>query len=146
MSDVQTLPNEINDEENIARVVFSPMMVEDGDVSPTAFNLRDLKKPEEYISVFRHDYLVPTIKNVSMIHPPENNTIYGYALLNVGICRNVSFKDIMTDVLYHPSKSNIYHAGIHFSKSGTDIKGSCIDPDFIIVTQMLANNSKLITF
>lgn len=148
MSDVQTIPNEIDNEENIARVVFSPMMIEDGEISPSAFYLRDLRKPEDYVSVFRHDYLIPTVENVSMIHPPKDNIIYGYALLNVGICRKISHKDIMLDVLSHPNQSNPYHAGIHFSKSGIALtgKGSCIDPDFIIVTGMLANNSELIVF
>ncbi len=55
---MQSLPIDINDEENIARVVFSPLMVEDGDVSPSAFFLRDLKPPEDYVSVFRHNYII----------------------------------------------------------------------------------------
>lgn len=146
MSDVQSLPIDINDEENIARVVFSPLMVEDGDVSPSAFFLRDLKPPEDYVSVFRHNYIEPTIENVSMIHPPKGNSIYGYALLNVGVCRGISYKEIIIDVLSHPSRSNPFHAGIHYSKSGTVIKGKCTDPDFIIVAGMLANSSEIRPF
>jgi hypothetical protein len=113
---VRSLPQNINDGENIARVVFSPMMVEDEEVSPSAFFLRDLKPPEDYVSVFRHNYIVPTFENVSMIHPPKGNAIYGYALINVGICRNITYKDIMIDVLPHPNRNNPYHAGIHYSK------------------------------
>ena len=55
MSDVQSLPIEVTNEEDIARVVFSPLMVEDGEVSPSAFQLRDLHKPEDYVSVIRHN-------------------------------------------------------------------------------------------
>lgn len=146
MNDAQTIPSHINNEENIARVVFSPLMVEDGEVSPSAFFLRDLKSPEDYVSVFRHNYIEPTIENVSMIHPPKGNSIYGYALLNVGVCRGISYREIMIDVLPHPNKSNPYHAGIHFSKSGTAIRGMCTDPDFMIVAGMLANNSELNSF
>lgn len=146
MSEVRPLPQYIDDEENIARVVFSPMMVEDDEVSPSAFFLRDLKPPEDYVSVFRHNYMVPSLENVSMIHPPKDNTIYGYALINVGICRNITYNDIMIDVLSHPNQKNPYHAGIHYSKSGSAIKGACADPDFIIVAGMLANNSELTTF
>ena len=146
MSEVQSLPQNINDEENIARVVFSPMMVEDDEISPSAFFLRDLKLPEDYVSVFRHNYIIPTPENMSMIHPPKNNTIYGYALINVGICRNITYKGIMINVLSHPNQRNPYHAGIHYSKLGCAIKGACADPDFIIVAGMLAKNSELASF
>lgn len=37
MSEIQSLPQNITDEENIARVILSPMMVEDDEVSPSAF-------------------------------------------------------------------------------------------------------------
>lgn len=146
MSKVQSPPVEICNDENIARIVFSPLMIDDGEVSPTAFYLRDLRPPEDYVSVFRHNFIEPTIENVSMIRPPKDNSICGYALLNVGVCRSISFKEIAIDVLSHSSKNNPFHAGIHYSKSGSAIKGVCIDPDFIIVTSMLANNSELKRF
>lgn len=146
MSEIQLPLQNITDEENIARVILSPMMVEDDEVSPSAFFLRDLKPPEDFVSVFRHNYIIPTPENVSMIRVPEGNILYGYALINVGICRNITYKDIMIDVLSHPSPRNPYHAGIHYSKSGNAIKGSCADPDFIIVAGMLANNSELTSF
>jgi len=146
MTDELSLPENISDEESIARVVFSPSMVEDGEVSPSAFFLRNLRSREDYVSVFRHDYIEPTLDNVSMIHPPKDNSIYGYALLKVSFCRQVSYKDILLNVLSHSTKSNPFHAGIHFSKSGTAIKGACADPDFIIVAGMLAIESELHTF
>ncbi len=37
MSEIQSLPQNITDEENIARVILSPMMVEDDEISPSAF-------------------------------------------------------------------------------------------------------------
>lgn len=146
MSEIQSVPQDVTNEENIARVILSPMMVEDEDVSPSAFFLRDLKPPEDFVSVIRHNYMMPTPENVSMIRVPKGNTLYGYALINAGICRNITYKDIMIEVLSHPTKKNPYHAGIHYSKSGNAIKGSCTDPDFIIVAGMLANKSELKSF
>lgn len=146
MSNSPQPPINISDDEKIARVVFSPLMVDDGALSPSAFFLRNLRQPEDYVSVFRSNYFEPTRKNVSMIHAPEGNDFYGYALLNVGICRSISFKEIMIDVLSHPTANNPFHAGIHYSKSGTSIKGRCTDPDFIVVATMLANNSELKPF
>lgn len=141
-----SLPEKIGDEEKVARVVFSPSMVEDGELSPSAFFLRNLRTPEDYVSVFRYNYMKPTLQNVSMIHPPKDNSIYGYALLKVSFCRQVSYKDIVLEVLSHPTKNNPVHAGIHFSKAGAVIKGACADPDFIIVAGMLANESSLCSF
>ena len=141
-----SIPEEIDDIENIARVLYSPLLVEDGVVSASAFHLRNLKRPEEYVSVFRHDYVIPTLKNTSFIRVPEDNEMYGYALLNVGKCRGISFKEIKTEVLPHPNEKNPSHAGIHYNKGNETIKGICIDPDFMIITQMLANNSVLYPF
>lgn len=146
MCDSQHINAFVANEENLARVIFSPLMVEDGDLSPSAFFLRDLKPPEDYVSVFRHNYFVPDRDNISMIKPKNGNVIYGYALINAGECRLTSFKDILVDVLPHPTKNNPYHAGIHYSKSGRTIKGACADPDFIIIAGMLANKSELIAF
>ena len=141
-----SIPEEIDDAENIARVLYSPLLVEDGIVSASAFYLRNLKSPEKYVSVFRHDYVVPTLENTSFIRVPEDNEMYGYALLNVGECRRISFNEIKTEVLSHPKEKNPSHAGIHFNKGNETIKGTCIDPDFMIITQMLANFSVLYPF
>lgn len=146
MSNVQYPPKAIANEESIARVVFSPLMVEDDEVSPSAFHLRDLRKPEDYVSVIRHDYLTPTLGNIPIRRAPQGNAIYGYALLNVGACRKIAYKDITIDVLSHSSCQNPYHAGIHFEKSCAAIKGRCMDPGFIVVASMLANISSLISF
>ena len=43
-------------------------------------------------------------------------------------------------------RENPYHAGTHYSRPDSAIKGACTDPDFIIVACMLANNSVLTTF
>ena len=44
--------NEINDEEQVARILFSPSHIYEGRVSPKAFKLEMLKNgAEDYISV-----------------------------------------------------------------------------------------------
>ena len=121
-------------------------MIVNGKVAPTAFQLRNLSKPEDYVSVFRNDYVEITQEYVSMIHPPCDNYIYGYAHLNVGECRKIAYEGITTEVKPHATKNNPFHAGIHFSNAGTDIKGSCIDPNFMIVMTMLANCCSLVAF
>ena len=47
--------NEINDEEQVARILFSPSHIYEGRVSPKAFKLEMLKNgAEDYISVLRN--------------------------------------------------------------------------------------------
>lgn len=47
--------NEINDEEQVARILFSPSHIYEGRVSPKAFKLEMLKSgAEDYISVLRN--------------------------------------------------------------------------------------------
>lgn len=60
--------------------------------------------------------------------------------------QDITYQDIMIDVLSHPNEKNPYHAGTHYSRPDSAIKGACTDPDFIIVACMLANNSVLTTF
>lgn len=143
---MRSAPSIIADEEKIARVIFSPSMIVNGKVAPTAFQLRNLRKPEDYVSVFRNDYVEITQEYVSVVHPPCDNYIYGYALLNVGECRKIAYEGITTEVKSHATKNNPFHAGIHFSNAGTDIKGNCIDPNFMMVMTMLANRCSLVAF
>ena len=142
----QMPPEIVADDEQIASIIFSPSMIINGDVSPTAFQLRMLKKPEDYVSVFRENYLIPTRANVDMIKPPADNIVYGYASLKVQKCRGVGFNGVSIDVLAHPNARNPFHAGIHFSKDGMAIKGTCRLPEFIVVASRLAKTAKLVAF
>lgn len=145
MSELRTAPNMVADEEHIARVVFSPSMVVDGKLAPTAFRLRMLGSgPEAYVSVWRQDYIIPTKENTKNINPPEENTLFGYASIKVGECRSVKLGSVTVDVKSYPNKKNPYHAGICFSKFAERIKGICQDPEFIGATKILANRSVLV--
>lgn len=52
----------VADDEQLARIIFSPSMIFEGAVSPSAFNLVRLKSgtDEDYVSVNRMDYCRPT--------------------------------------------------------------------------------------
>ena len=63
----------VPDEEYVARIIFEPHVSEDKrKVLPTAFTLRDLRPPEDYISVNRLILLEPTRANTDYIR--ENET------------------------------------------------------------------------
>ncbi|WP_289763526.1 hypothetical protein [uncultured Duncaniella sp.] len=145
MPELREIPDFVADEEHIARVVFSPSMVVDGKLAPTAFKLRMLGSgPETYVSVWRQDFMIPTKENTKDINIPEENILFGYASINVGECRSIKLGGVTVDVKSYPNKKHPYHAGICFSKFSERIKGLCQDPEFIGATKVLANRSVLI--
>ena len=83
------LQSYVTDSEDMARMLFSPLFIDKGRLSPTAFALRVFAdQPETYISVLRICFDC-FLSDAEQIKPPATNTIYGYALLNVGEIRNL---------------------------------------------------------
>lgn len=109
----------VTNEENVARIIFSPSYLDGEKVSPTAFRWEYLHSgsAEDYISVLREDKRYNfeeesrTFKNRT-----EGDTRWGYALLNVGDIRNlnqdIEGMDMAIDVLPQPSQKRMNHAGI----------------------------------
>lgn len=145
MCDVPEIPEEVADEEYIARLVSEPTMVVNGRLSPTAFKLRELKSGlETYVSVWRLDYVVPTKEKAAHIKFAPGDKLFGYASIKAGECRALSFGGITLDVKSYPTKTYPFHAGICFSKGTESIKGICKDTAFIGITKILANQCKLV--
>ena len=116
--------NSLPGKENVARAIFSPMMIDDnGHIQRAAFMLRH---NEDYISVCRmaidswHD---------DMLMIPQNSSrlLFGYAVMNVGEVRQLAFysanKKIGFDVVEKQTERNRSHAGIVISLDGSSLKG-----------------------
>ena len=100
----------INNEEKVARVLFSPRMVYDGELQTEAFRLRE-QIAEDYLSVLRMS--IPTWQNdVMMIPQRKNRQLYGYAEMNVGELRNARFLQVSFDVRAVDNQTMKSHAGI----------------------------------
>ena len=100
----------INNEEKVARVLFSPRMVYDGELQTEAFRLRE-QIAEDYLSVLRMS--IPTWQNdVMMIPQRKNRQLYGYAEMNVGELRNARFLQVSFDVRAVDNQAMKSHAGI----------------------------------
>jgi hypothetical protein len=137
----------IDESEDIARIIFSPSMVEEGKVSASAFFMDDLKSgPEEYVSVWRLGRRVPTKDNVKFSPRHDGDTLVGYATLNVSACHKIDFTECKASIKPHPSKQNPAHAGIHYTKGACRLIGKCQDPDFLMLTTILANMCTLNLF
>ena len=111
-------------EENVARAIFLPEMMEDGGViSYSAFTLRH---NESYFSVARMavDSWLEDIKRI-----PQNDTriLGGYCRMNVGTIRAIDFRndgDTLTfDVEDKSSQKNLSHAGIVVTFGGGQLRG-----------------------
>lgn len=67
----------IPDSENVARAIFSPRMIVDGEIQPETFCLRSSIK-EDYLSVMR--VAIPSwIDDIKLIPQRQNRQLYGYA-------------------------------------------------------------------
>lgn len=111
----------INNQENVARVLFSPRMIVDGKIQPEAFRLRDSIN-EDYLSVMRMAF--PTWKkDVGRIPQRKNRKLYGYAEMNVGEISGIRLKGVRYDVRECPQSSFSSHAGIFISVHGEKLIG-----------------------
>ena len=113
----------VSDSEDVARILFSPLFVCDGVLSQKAFTLEDATN-ETYISVLRTS--MPSFyKDMEGIRN-EGNSLYGYALLNVGEIRNIKFdlqEPVLLDVLPRAAGKRKSHAGIFATIGKQKVRG-----------------------
>ena len=115
----------IEDKENVARAIFSPKMVINGEIQPEAFRLR-ASISEDCLSVMRMSF--PSwIDDIKRIPQRKNRKLYGFAEINVGEIRNIHMQNVSYDVLERHSESAPSHAGIFISVNGENlIGGKCM--------------------
>ena len=137
----------IDDLEPISRVLFCPSMVENGHVSPTAFELNDLDRgPETYVSLFLLNLFQPTEENCAKLHiRKKGDVLFGHAVSVINKCKDIAYDKISISFKKH-DKKNVGHIGLHYSNGGKAIKGKCIEPSFIIITKLIARQFKAIPF
>ena len=113
----------VADYEDVARMLFSPLFICDGVLSQKAFTL-EVASNESYISVLRPS--IPSFEADMEGIKKEGNTLYGYALLNVGEIRKVRIEcgePLRLDVLPRNAGKRKSHAGIFAIVGDTRIKG-----------------------
>ena len=135
-----SLQSHVDDTEDVARMLFSPLFIDKGQLSPTAFALRVFNDtPETYISVLRTCFDC-FLSDTEQIKPPYANTIYGYALLNVGEVRGIkilSEQDIRFDVLSRGIGKLKSHAGIFVTIDQKLLKGGQRPPSLLRIQNKL---------
>lgn len=139
------IQNLLPNEENVARLCNS-QMVYDNILSPNAFNLRNLRKPEDYISVWRLAKITPTREKVhAVIKRWELEDCVGY-----GIAQVETIHKCKRDPFYVLAKEDInsdYHAGLYLYRIPQDqIKGRQEDPMVLGFMTMLSKLFKFVAF
>ena len=141
------VPADIAASEDIARILFSPSMLENDRIAPSAFFLCDLPGgPESYISVWRSTYLCPSPENVTFKARKAGDSLAGYALISVSDCLATCHRDYTTEVRPHPSPKFPAHAGIHVSKGAIPVIGACYEPGYVMLATMIAHKCSLVLF
>lgn len=111
----------INNEENVARVIFSPRMVYKGVLQTEAFRLRE-HIAESYLSVLR--MTIPTWQTDVMLIPQrKNRQLFGYAVMNVGEIREAKFQQVEYDDMAFNDQEMKSHAGIFITVDGEQLIG-----------------------
>lgn len=135
---------QVDDDEHVARIIFSPSMVADGDLTFAAFCLVRLESgtSEDYLSVWRTKLKTPTKDNVTFKPRKTGDSLYGYADLHVKRCHAINHEGYSG--LVRVKSKNHFHAGIYYTKGESTVVGECYDPDFMIFASLLAAESQLI--
>lgn len=111
----------IPDSENVARAIFSPRMIVDGEIQPEAFRLR-ASISEDYLSVMR--VAIPSwMDDIKLIPQRQNRQLYGYAEMNVGDIRGIRLNNVNFDVRELPNETLASHAGIYILVNDENIVG-----------------------
>lgn len=139
---------DVDESEEVARILFSPSMVNEERISRNAFFLELLNSGEweDYLSVWRTLYRVPTRKNVNFPPRTLGDEVYGYATLKVGTIHAQDVLDCTARVKRMTKKEDHYHVGIFYELSARPIVGKCDSPSFMALTMALANKSALNIF
>lgn len=111
----------IPDAENVARAIFSPKMIKDGEILPEAFRLRS-SISEDYLSVMRMS-VQSWVEDIKQIPQRKNRKLYGFAEMNVGEIRHIQLKGVMYDVKDCSQTGILSHAGIFISINGESLIG-----------------------
>lgn len=111
----------ITDAENVARAIFSPRMIIDGELQPEAFCLRAYLN-EDYLSVMRTS-IASWLDDIKLIPQSKNRQLFGYAEMNVGEIRNIQLKNVTYDVAEVSNENVKSHAGIFIQVNGENLVG-----------------------
>ena len=111
----------IDNEEQVARVIFEPKMIYNGEILSPAFELRE-SIHEDYLSVLRMS-VDRWQDDARRIPQHRNRRLYGYAQMKVGDIRGIRLSQVEYDVCETDNSLFRSHAGIFITVNGETLMG-----------------------
>lgn len=144
MSDMPENLYDVDETEEVARILFAPSMVKEGRVTAMAFALTILAsgKDEEYLSVWRKKIRIPNRENVTFPPREKGDSLYGYALLTVSVIHKQDIANCAARVKRKSRNKNTHHVGIYYTLNSKQIVGKHMPPGLLL---LLSRISKIAT-
>ncbi len=111
----------ISNQEHVAKVIFEPKMIYNGNLLVQAFDLRS-HLHEDYISVLRMA-IEGWQTDMMQIPTRKNRTVYGYAEMSVEEIRRLQLHSVDFDVRETNNEVMRSHAGIFVTVNGEPLIG-----------------------
>ncbi len=143
MSDKSKELFDVDEAEDVARILFAPSMVKGDRVTASAFALTILASgdEEEYLSVWRTKYRIPTRENVSFKPRKEGDSLFGYAKLSVSTIHKQDIANCKARVKRQSPKPSAYHVGVFYTLDSKQIVGVQMPKELILLLSRLSVNA-----
>lgn len=134
---------DVDETEEVARILFAPSMVKGGRVTAMAFALTILASgdDEEYLSVWRIKIRVPNRENANFPPREKNDTLYGYAVLTVAMIHKQDIANFTARVKRKSRNPNTHHVGIYYTLNSKQIIGKHMPPGLLLLLGRIAKNA-----
>lgn len=138
----------INENEELARVIFSPSMVNGDRPSHTAFKIgfNSQGKAEENVSLWRMKIKIPSRENVNFESRIQGDSLCGYAKIITHLINSLKVENCSSSVWRTSSNENHYHAGIFYEIDSVPVIGENDNKHLALLTSILATRSTMIFF
>lgn len=134
---------DVDESEDVARIIFAPSMVKDDRVTINAFALTILPSgdEEEYLSVWRTKYRIPSRENVNFKPRTEGDNLYGYAKLSVSTIHQQDIANCKARVKRQSVKQDAYHVGIYYTLNSELIIGKYMPKELLLLLGRISKNA-----
>lgn len=134
---------DVDEAEDVARILFTPSMVKGDRVTAGAFALTILASgdEEEYLSVWRTKFRIPTRDNVKFKPREKEDSLFGYAQLSVSTIHKQDVANCKAIVKRDSPKENAYHVGVYYTLNEIQIVGKHMPKELLLLLSRISKNA-----
>lgn len=134
---------DVDETEEVARILFAPSMVKGDRVTAGAFALTILASgdEEEYLSVWRTKFRIPTRDNVKFKPREKGDSLFGYAQLLVSTIHKQDIANCQARVKRDSPNQNAYHVGVYYTLNSKLIVGKHMPKELLLLLGRISKNA-----